>query len=262
MNGHLSLPAGFGIMPFRMDRGAWRNESTLNTYINTLIMSQRTRIVFSIVVSLGFCLLVGCGGGGSAASNVSGIPVVTPQNPSPMQPAGTDEPDNMVPPPDPTPDPIDPMTLLPTGLLNEVKFSLVKAQQAWQSDTKLGGYTGEGVVIGVMEEVNPFHVLFGSGDESKIHSDSILTSLYPKDLPPPPSKYIVDNEDGLIVNDKSQMGANRMKKYPPVPCLLQFDGIDDCPDTSGSTKYFLRVGSDIHVLPGLTDPNSDRKSVV
>ncbi|MCY4049610.1 MAG: S8 family serine peptidase [Hyphomicrobiales bacterium] len=114
----------------------------------------------------------------------------------------------------------------------------MKAQQAWESDAKSGGYTGDGVVVGIMEEVNHFHALFGSGDNSKIHPASVLTSLYPEDLPAPPEKYI----------------TGQFTKHPEFTCLLQFEGVDDCPDTSGNQKYFLRdENGDIQVLPGLID---------
>ena len=69
-----------------------------------------------------------------------------------------------------------------------------KARQAWREEGDR--HIGRGVVVGVMEGVNQFHVPFGSGDDSKIHPDSILTSPYPDNFPPPPGKYIAKNEDG------------------------------------------------------------------
>ena len=195
------------------------------------IMLKENKPYFSIVAGLAFCLLVGCGGGagGSTTSSRTPDPVITPDNPT------------------------DPVVILPTGSSNSLKFDLVKAPQAWKS-----GYTSKGVVVGIMEEVNPFHLLFGSGDNSKIHPNSILTSPYPDELPPPPSKYIANNEDELIMNDKSQTGSNRMKKYPPVSCLMQFDEVDDCPDRTGNTKYFLRLNEGgLGVLPGMIDSDPD-----
>ena len=236
--------------------------------VETLMSLKKTNTAFLIVAGMVFCLLLGCGGSGSATSSVTGNPVIEP-TPEPTdtacqfggecQSVELPQPPNVPDNPGMEPDePAVPVITLPAGLLNEKKFSLVKAQQAWESDAKSGGYTGREVVIGVMEEVNQFHVLFGSGDDSKIHPDSVLTSLYPDNIPPPPEKYIADDEDDLIVNDKSQTGSDRMKKYPPVPCLLQFGGVEDCPDTSGNTKYFLRLnGGGLGVLPGLVSPNPD-----
>ena len=241
--------------------------------VDTLTTLKESKPYFSIVASLAFCLLVGCGGGGGGSASTTSSrtpdPAITPEPPDtsrivkvitpapldgsePEEPTGDDEPDVVMP-------PSDPVIPLPTkGLLNRAELNLVKAPQAWESDEKPGGYTGKGVVVGIMEEVNPFHVVFGSGDNSKIHPDSILTSPYPTNLPPPPNKYIADNVDELVMNDKSQTGSDRMKKYPQVPCLLQFDDIDDCPDTSGGTKYFLRLAEGgLGVLPGLIDPNPD-----
>ena len=164
-----------------------------------------------------FCLLLGCGGGGGSTAS-SGI-------------HGPNVPDNPGMEPDESAVPV--RTLSTT--LNEVKFSLVKAQQAWGADEN--GYTGRGVVVGVMEPVNHFHVLFDSGDDSKIHPASVLTSLYPEDLPDPPEKYI----------------TGQFTKHPEFTCHLQFESVGDCPDTSGNQKYFLRdENGDIHVLPGLT----------
>ena len=253
------------------------------------MLLKKTNTIFSIVASLAFCLLVGCGGGGggSTTSSRTPEPVVTPEppdtsrtpepvvtlaNPTPLlispkpDEPGTkpDEPGTKPDEPGTKPDepddamlPSDPVILPTTGLLNEAKFNLVKAPQAWGEGEN--GYTGRGVVVGIMEEVNPFHVLFGSGDDSKIHPDSILTSPYPDNLPEPDSKYIADNENDLTMNDKSPMGTNpRVKKYPPVPCLLQFDEVDDCPDTSGETKYFLRDKNGVlQVLPGMNDPDPE-----
>ena len=40
-----------------------------------------------------------------------------------------------------------------------------------------------------------------------------------------------------------------------MPCLLRFDGVDECSDPSGDTKYFLRRSDGrLEVLPGLEDP--------
>ena len=234
--------------------------------VETLIPLKKTNTVFSIIAGVMFCLLLGCGGSGNATSSVTGNPVIEP-TPEPIDtvcqpgeecqnvelPQPPNVPDNPGTEPD---EPGGPVITLPAGLLNEKKFSLVKAQEAWEKDEN--GYTGRKVVIGVMEEVNPFHVLFGSGDDSKIHPASVLTSPYPDNIPPPPDKYIANNEDDLIVNDKSQTGSDRMKKYPPVPCLLQFGGVENCPDTSGNTKYFLRLDEGgLGVLPGLVSPNPD-----
>ena len=183
--------------------------------VETLISLKKTNTAFLIFAGVVFCLLLGCGGSGSATSSVTGNPGM--------------EPDDLA----------VPVRTLSTAL-NEVKFGLVKAQQAWESDAKSGGYTGDGVVVGIMEEVNHFHALFDSDDNSKIHLASVLTSLYPENLPAPPEKYI----------------TGQFTKHPEFTCLLQFEGVDDCPDTSGNQKYFLRdENGDIQVLPGLIDLN-------
>ena len=168
-------------------------------------------------------LLLACGGGGGGSTASSGI-------------HGPNVPDNPGREPDES---AVPVRTLSTAL-NEVKFSLVKAQQAWGADEN--GYTGKGVVVGVMEEVNHFHALFDSGDNSKIHPASVLTSLYPEDLPAPPEKYI----------------TGQFTKHPEFTCHLQFESVGDCPDTSGNQKYFLRdKNGAIHVLPSLTDFNRE-----
>ena len=255
---------------------------------NLPAMEKRTfRPIYSIVASMALCLLVfGCGGGGGSTAS-SGTPPPPPNIGCPLggggecqivdlpedpkdPPMKLDNPDGLLPDapdpndppggmPPPTSNP-DPMIMLPTGLLNEDKLKLVKAPAAWGSNHR---YVGRQVVVGVMEEVNQFHVLFGSGDTSKIHPMSILTSPYPDNLRPPPDKYIANNPDELTDNDKRLDKNNvrldpamRVKKYPLVPCLLQFEGVDDCPDTSGQTKYFLRLSNGkLGVLPGLQDAN-------
>ena len=187
---------------------------------------MKTKTLKTILAILPMTLLLACGGGGggSATSSVTGNPVIGPTPGNPRM-----EPDESA----------VPVRTLSTTL-NEVKFGLVKAQQAWESDAKSGGYTGDGVVVGIMEEVNHFHALFDSDDNSKIHLASVLTSLYPENLPAPPEKYI----------------TGQFTKHPEFTCLLQFEGVDDCPDTSGNQKYFLRdENGDIQVLPGLIDLN-------
>ena len=186
---------------------------------------MKTKTLRTILAILPMTLLLACGGGGGGSTASSGI-------------HGPNVPDNPGMEPDESAVPV--RTLSTT--LNEVKFGLVKAQQAWESDAKSGGYTGDGVVVGIMEEVNHFHVLFGSGDDSKIHPASVLTSPYPEDLPAPPEKYITD----------------QFTKHPEFTCHLQFESVGDCPDTSGNQKYFLRdENGDIHVLPSLTDFNPE-----
>ena len=220
--------------------------------------------IFPVVAGMAFCLLVGCGGGGGGSTTASRTPepdigcdgdntrecqIVdlpdTPETPDdlleapedPEDPVGSD-PDNPGNPGNP-----DPPGSLPTGLLNEAKHMLVNAPQAWFSRQQGGGYTGDGSVVGIMEEVNSFHVLFNppiSELDSKIHEDSILTSPYPAGAPDPDPKYIVNEAD--------------FERYPDKPCLLQFEGIDDCPNDS--QKYFLRFsGGGLGVLPGLRDLN-------
>ena len=261
---------------------------------NLPAMEKRTfRPIYSIVASMALCLLVfGCGGGGgsTASSGTPPPPRITPP-PSigcegrrdeecqivdlPEEPGKPNTPDNpdellgIAPDPNdppggmpPPPSNPDPMIMLPTGLLNEDKLKLVKAPAAWGSNHR---YVGRRVVVGIMEEVNQFHTLFGSNEGSKIHEGSILTSLYPAELGMPPAKYIANTLDELTDNDKRLDKNNvrldpamRVKKYPPVPCLLQFEGVNDCPDTSGDTKYFLRLSNGgLGVLPGLQDLRAD-----
>ena len=232
-------------------RGAGRYEPAPQCLrkVNTLTLSEKTNIVFSIVASLAFCLLVGCGGGGggSTTSSLTPEPIATPDLIAAPDPIAAPEPDD----PDDPDDPDEPdndesvfnpfpakhlhdaysenLPLWKDGkeLLNKIKFDMINAQSAWES-----GYTGDGVVIGIMEGVDQFHELF----KNKIHPASVLTSLYPDDIPPPPEKYITDE----------------FTKHPEFACHLQFENVNHCPDTSGNQKYFWRdENDDIHVLPGL-----------
>ena len=188
--------------------------------------------VFPVVAGLAICLLAGCGGGGGttavdsfAAFSIDGI-----------------EPDKN---PPGTPGP--PPAL--AGLLNEDKFSLINARQAWFSGERVDVYTGKNVVIGIMEEVNSFHESFQGrdGQPSKIHEASVLTSPYPAlsnignsgtmpDPPTPEEKFIVDEAD--------------FTKYPDEPCLLQYGTA--CPVQDGTQKYFLRLSNgNLRLLPGM-----------
>ena len=225
--------------------------------------------VFSVVTGLALCLLAGCGGGGGGSTTSTGTPepdiscrpgsnqecqfVRLPDTPdTPDTPDNLD--DLLEAPMDPNEDPTSmpdrpepPPTTLPTGLINQDKFVLVGAPRAWFHDGyggHTGGYTGDEVVVGIMEEVNSFHALFtppdATGLSSKIHAGSVLASLYPAGADRPPDNLIVDDE---------------FTEYPAVPCLLQFEEVDACPDMSGQTKYFLRKNNQIYVLPGLRDPN-------
>ena len=118
--------------------------------------------------------------------------------------------------------------------MNDFKFALVKAPQAWEHRAQEGGYTGDGVVVGIMEEVNSFHPDLANN----IHEASVLTSPYPASAPVPDEKFIVD-EAGFT-------------QYPIVSCLLQYGF--DCPDDSGNDKYFLRLSDgELRLLPGLYD---------
>ena len=184
-----------------------------------------------VAVGLAFLLLVGCGGGGAATDGSPDVSDV-------IEPAG----------PPGTPGP--PPAL--TSLRNGDKFSLVKARQAWFSGERVDVYTGENVVIGIMEEVNSFHESFRNGDSGppKIHEASVLTSPYPTALmnngnsgtapdppPMPEEKFIVDMAD--------------FTEYPGEACLLELD--NPCPDNGD--KYFLRLpGGELRLLPGLRDP--------
>ncbi|MCY4039263.1 MAG: S8 family serine peptidase [Hyphomicrobiales bacterium] len=168
------------------------------------------------------CLLTGCGGGGAAESGSPGAErsVATPLSPAISRPEPTAEVS------------IDP---LPDTLLNKNQFVRIKADAAW-SRTRPGsqkkGYTGDGVVIGILEAVNSFHPELAN----KIHKASVFGSPYPLGAPVPDEKFIVDQDD--------------FTKYPVVPCLLQF-GLD-CPDDSGDDKYFLRRSNGkLLVLPGV-----------
>ncbi len=177
------------------------------------------------------CLLAGCGGGGTAGSGSPGIerPAAIPLSSAPPAEPSVDP---------PAEDFIEP---LPDTLLNKNQFVRIKADAAW-SRTRPGsqkkGYTGDGVVIGILEAVNSFHPELAN----KIHKASVFGAPYPRDAPVPDEKFIVDE-------------AN-FTKYPVVPCLLQY-GLD-CPDDSGNDKYFLRRSNGkLLVLPGV-DEHCDR----
>ena len=181
-------------------------------------------LIASYAVAL--CLLAGCGGGGAAESGSPGTErsVATPSSPVLSRPEPVLEPTAEV--------SIDP---LPDTLLNKNQFVRIKADAAW-SRTRPGsqkkGYTGAGVVIGIMEDVNSFHPELAG----KIHKASVFGSRYPLTAPVPDEKFIVNEDD--------------FTKYPVVSCLLQF-GLD-CPDDSGNEKYFLRRSNGrLLVLPGL-----------
>ncbi len=187
--------------------------------------------IVSVVASWTLCLLAGCGGGGGVGATTSGAPdeerqvVDLPDDFIPESPESPESPD-----PDETP------TTQPdiSNLLNDLKFTRIKAPQAWEHRAQEGGYTGDGVVVGIMEEVNSFHPDLAN----KIHEASVLTSPYPTTAPVPDERFIVDE-------------AN-FTKYPVVSCLLQYGF--DCPDDSGNDKYFLRRSDgEIRLLPGLYD---------
>ncbi|MCY4035515.1 MAG: S8 family serine peptidase, partial [Hyphomicrobiales bacterium] len=226
--------------------------------------------VFPVVTGLAFCLLVGCGGGGGGSTTSTGAPEPdincrpggnqecqfvnlpdTPDTPDDLLPDAIDpeDPTNMPDMPGMPDRPEPPPSTLPTGLLNQDKLVLVKAPQAWFFNVQQGiSYTGDGVVVGIMEEVNSFHLLFGpipaNSIPTKIHAASVLTSPYPTTADRPEDRFIVDEDD--------------FEEYPDYPCLLQF-GID-CYDSPSDAKYFLRKKDDgtLHVLPGLRDPSRRR----
>ena len=233
--------------------------------------------LLSVIAGLAFCLLAGCGGGGSGGTTSSGTPapnigcplggdgecqiVDLPDNPDTPDdvpdddgflpdPVDPEDPDNM---PDP-PDTGTPTGSLPTGLLNENKYVRVKANRAWFFGGRSNVYTGENFVVGVMEEVNPFHFLFdppvatdGTDLPTKIDDASILTSPYPRTAPTPATNLIAENIGALN------------NKLPPYPCLLQYDV--PCHDQSGQTKYFLRLADgSLGLLPGLRDPNPNHRN--
>ena len=188
--------------------------------------------VCSSVAGLAFCLLLGCGGGGGTTAGDSSTAfspdVIEPDAVEPHGPLGTPGP---------------PPAL--TDLLNGEKFSLIKARQAWFSEGRVDVYTGKNVVIGIMDEVNSFHESFqnGDGEHLKIHKASVLTYPYPASAPVPDERFIVDE-------------AN-FTKYPEHPCLMQFEGINECPVQDGNQKYFLRLSNnELHLLPGLRDSNN------
>ena len=173
-------------------------------------------IVVGFVSSVAMLLLVGCGGGGSSSAastpgherQVVDLPEGLPGDTSATEPSQTE------------------------NLLNNNKFRQVKASAAWGR-----GATGDGTVIGIMEEVNSFHPDLSG----KIHQDSVLTSSYSANAPAPDERFVTDMA--------SFMAA---EKYPDRPCLLQY-GLD-CPDPSGDEKYFLRYDDGtLGLLPGLKD---------
>ena len=181
--------------------------------------------IASIIAGLSLCLLVGCGGGGGISTTTSGAPDEERQV--------VDLPDDFIP---ESPDPHETPATQPQSpnLLNDLKLTLVKAPQAWEHRARDGGYTGDGVVVGIMEEVNSFHPDLAN----KIHEASVLTSPYPAGAPVPDERFVVDEAD--------------FARYPVVPCLLQYGF--DCPDNSGADKYFLRLSDgELRLLPGLYD---------
>ena len=207
--------------------------------------------IFSVVASLAFCLLAGCGGGGGADESERPVPC---QPSSEIECQFTDLPDSAqeIGNPDDLPnfsgtgDPGIPEAF-PVRAMNRAKLGLIKAPQAWFSTDKAGGYTGDGVVVGVMEEVNTFHRAFGNAEAEpvvwdKIHEASVVSSPYPTEGVrfQPLEMWVVDEDD--------------FTEYPDYPCLLQLE--IGCADTSGETKYFLRKDDGtLHTLPGLMDPN-------
>ena len=242
------------------------------------MLLKKTNTIFSIVAGLALCLLVGCGGGGGGSTTSSGTPDRTiahqPKVESPQNPIEGANPLDDIPPtttkvpgePDNIPSTPPSNTVTEIGLFNDAKFSLVNVQQAWDysegefPNKQKGKYRGEEVIVGIMEEVNPFNRQIYKITRDSIHPNSIFTSPYPADLPPPPDKYIANNVDELVANDKRLLdpGFSRQKKYPPVPCMLQFDSVDDCPDKTGGTKYFLRLeGGGLGVLPSFENLNPD-----
>ena len=181
----------------------------------------------SIAASLALFSLAGCGGGGGGTSaTASGMPDEEHQV--------VDLPDDFThEEPDLHETPVTPPQN--SNLLNDFKFTIIKAREAWEGRrAQIDGYTGDGVVIGIMEEVNSFHPDLAN----KIHEASVLTSPYPANAPVPDESLIVDEEN--------------FTEYPTVSCLLQY-GLD-CPDDSGSEKYFLRLSDgELRLLPGLFD---------
>ena len=192
-----------------------------------LSIAKRRIILLVTSHAASLCLLAGCGGGGGTTGSgpIDERPVVDPLPPAISRPDS---------PPEPPPEvSIEP---LPDTLLNKDQFTQIKAHAAWtrtRPGSKKKGYTGAGVVIGIMEGgVNSFHPELAN----KIHEASVFGARYPRNAPRPAEKFIVD-EDGFT-------------KYPVVSCLLQF-GLD-CPDDSGNDKYFLRRSNgELLVLPGL-----------
>ena len=183
----------------------------------------------SIAASLALCFLAGCGGGGGgggAGATENSMPDEDHQV--------VDLPDDFThEDPNIHESPVTPPQS--ANLLNDFKFFLIGAPQAWEGRrAQIDGYTGDGAVIGVMEEVNSFHPDL----VNKIHEASVLTSPYPANAPAPDESLIVDEAD--------------FTEYPTVACLLQY-GLD-CPDDSGNEKYFLRLSDgELRLLPGLFD---------
>ncbi|MCY4035514.1 MAG: S8 family serine peptidase [Hyphomicrobiales bacterium] len=206
--------------------------------------------VFSAVATSAVCLLAGCGGGSGVVS----------ESPAPCQPSSdiecqfTELPDSAqeIGSPEDLPGfsagrggPDIPAEF-PINAANRAKLGLVRAPQAWFSTRQTGGYTGDGVVVGVMEEVNTLHKAFGDATAnpavaSKIHPASVIASPYPTSARFQPLElWIVDEAD--------------FTEYPDYPCLLEFE--IGCADSSGQTKYFMRkADGTLHTLPGLEDPN-------
>ena len=199
-----------------------------------MVEKKNSLPIVSIVASLAFCLLVGCGGGESRGAKRSGAHGIGCTLGSDVEcgPA-----DILRESPDSGRQTIT-LTTAPSpgqSLLNGFKLALVKASSTWDQGPQKAGYTGRGAVIGIMEEVNSFHPDLAD----KIHEASVLSSPYPAGAPRPAERFILDEED--------------FAKYPMVPCLLQY-GLA-CPDDSGKEKYFLRLSTgELRLLPGLYDP--------
>ncbi|MCY4048824.1 MAG: hypothetical protein OXF24_04475, partial [Hyphomicrobiales bacterium] len=138
----------------------------------------------SIAASLALFSLAGCGGGGGGTSaTASGMPDEEHQV--------VDLPDDFI---HEEPDLHEAPVIPPqnSNLLNDFKFTIIKAREAWEGRrAQIDGYTGDGVVIGIMEEVNSFHPDLAN----KIHEASVLTSPYPANAPVPDESLIVDEEN-------------------------------------------------------------------
>ena len=203
-------------------------------------------------------LLAACGGGGGggAPPTAPQRPVPPPPEPEPVvvpEPVEATAPALAIPleadPANPTPDvAFAPVMHLATDPLpipanrNSAAFQRIRLGDAYARSIDNIRLNGTGITIGIMEEVNHFHPELAANIDME---NSIFAPAY--DGPKPDEKYIIPAADFARY------------RYPNQACYLAYDTDgnsyeDDCPDTSGASKYFLRMEDDsLRLLPGVKD---------